>query len=121
MMAISTDSQILACKQELSDFRNQTALQGTENWKIRIREAIARSEDRLQTLHEKDGEPKPTFSFQSALSSVEVPLGYLQNAISEFESSNEREGRNQSWQAVGYLTAAIAALYLAIEEDDDFF
>lgn len=117
-MIISTDAQILACIQEITDFRDDSALDGSDNWKIRLRDEADRLATVLQSIHEKANEPKLSFDYLNAIAGVQIALGYLQNSLFEFEEGNERNGRNQAWQSLSYLCAGIGRVQLAITNED---
>ncbi len=119
MMEFSTDQQLLALLQEVTDFRDSSYFSGSENWQIRIREESDRCAQLIQSLHEAAGEPAITFEFLESIAGLQTGAGYLQGALQNFDDSNEREGRNQSWQSLSYITFGIARVKLAIDTEDE--
>lgn len=114
-MSYSIDSAILSALQECSEARDDSTLSGSDNWKIRIRDAYQMVVDELQAIHNAAGDPDPIPELRNAISGLQIGIGYTWGAIEELEKGNTTAGRSLLWSAVSYCNDGMNRIVAALD------
>lgn len=121
-MTYPIDSALLSAIQELGELRDATEISGSENWKIRIRDAVDFVIDELQPIHALAVEPEASPELRNAISGLQIGIQFLfgalaslQKGIAESDVSQQTDARAAFWGGISYANDGMNRIVAALD------